>query len=291
MLSDTQIQFYRDNGYLLVENVLTADEVRRLRAALDELIDRSRAVTASDNVFEFSTGHSRSTPRLRRIRSPELEHEVYADLTRHPAILDAVEALLGPNIRFHHGKLNIKMPSSGDAAIEWHQDWAFYPATNDDILAVGVYLDDCGPENGPLQVLPGSHKGRVLEHNDGMQFLGAAEISEVGLGNDDAIGLPGRAGSITIHHVRILHASRANTGDKPRLLMLNNYAAADAWPILGVADLAEFDAMMLRGEPTMMPRMEALPVRLPADLGTVSRFRTQEPVRGRSFGEDVAAAT
>ena len=291
MLSDSQVQFYRDNGYLLVEDVLRSDEVQRLRTALDELIERSRFVTASDNVFELSTGHSRTAPQLRRITSPELEHEAYADLARHPAILDAVEALLGPDIRFHHGKLNIKMPSSGDAAIEWHQDWAFYPATNDDILAVGIYLEDCGPDNGPIQVVPGSHKGPILEHNDGMKFLGAAELSEVGLGNDDAIALPGRAGSITIHHVRTLHASRANTGDRQRLLMLNNYAAADSWPILGVADLAEFDAMMLRGSPTMMPRMEALPVRLPADLGTVSLFRTQEPVRGRSFGEDVAAAT
>lgn len=292
MLSDIQIQFYRDNGYLLVENVLTADEVGCLRTALDELIDRSRAVTASDNVFELSAGHSQSTPRLRRITSPELVHDVYADLTRHPAILDAVEALLGPNIRFHHGKLNIKMPSTGDAAIEWHQDWAFYPATNDDILAVGILLDDCGPENGPLQVMPGSHKGPVLEHNDGMQFLGAAELSEIGLCNDDAIALPGRAGSMTIHHVRTLHGSRANTGDRPRLLMLNNYAAADSWPVLGIADLAEFDSMMLRGSPTLIPRMEALPVRIPADLGlSGSLFTTQESVRGRSFGEDFAVAT
>lgn len=292
MLSDTQVQFYCDNGYLLVEDVLTSDEVRRLRIALDELADRSRAITMSDDVFELSAGHSRDNPQLRRVTSPELHHEAYAELVNHPKVLGVVEALLGPDIRFHHGKLNIKMPSTGDAAIEWHQDWAFYPATNDDILAVGVYLDDCGPENGPLQVLPGSHKGAVLEHNDGMQFLGAAEPSEAGLGNNDAVALPGRAGSITIHHVRTLHGSRANTGDRPRLLMLNNYAAADSWPILGIADLAEFDSMMLRGSPTMTPRMEALPVRIPADLGlTGSLFTTQESVRGRSFGEDVAATT
>ena len=55
-------------------------------------------------------------------------------------------------------KINIKAPEYG-AAVEWHQDWAFYPHTNDDLLAIGVALDDCEEENGPLMVIPGSHKG------------------------------------------------------------------------------------------------------------------------------------
>ena len=61
-------------------------------------------------------------------------------------------------------KINIKAPEYG-AAVEWHQDWAFYPHANDDLLAIGVALDDCEEENGPLMVIPGSHKGPIYDHH------------------------------------------------------------------------------------------------------------------------------
>ena len=67
---------------------------------------------------------------------------------------------------------NIKLAEFG-AAVEWHQDWAFYPHTNDDILAVGVMLDDCTADNGPLLVVPGSHKGPIWDHHADGLFCGA----------------------------------------------------------------------------------------------------------------------
>lgn len=291
MLSEAQVRFYDDNGYLLVEDVLTPAEAARLRAAVDDLIDRSRGETGSGATYVLAEGHRADRPRLRRVTNPEKHHEAFEALRFHGGVLDVVESLLGPDIRFDHGKLNIKEPFGDDAAIEWHQDWAFYPHTNGDMLAVGVYLDDCGEENGPLLAIPGSHKGPILEHNDGRRFLGATDIREAGLDNATAVSLPGRAGSITIHHVRTLHASRPNAGDRPRLLLLNSYKAADCWPLMGgVPDLDWYDGLMVRGETSWTPRMEALPVRLPADLGRVGLFTTQEPVRGRSFAGETAAA-
>ncbi|MBT6204765.1 MAG: phytanoyl-CoA dioxygenase family protein, partial [Rhodospirillaceae bacterium] len=150
--------------------------------------------------------------------------------------------------------------------------------------------DDCDEENGPLLAIPGSHKGPILEHNDNGHFLGATDIAEAGLDNSQAVSLPGKAGSITLHHVRTLHASRANTGDRARLLMLNSYKAADCWPILGVPDLDWYHGCLVRGETSWTPRMEPNPIRIPADLGQVGLFTSQEAVRGRSFGEDAVAA-
>ncbi len=77
---------------------------------------------------------------------------------RHGAILEILRELIGPAIRFDTSKLNMKSPGYG-AAVEWHQDWAFYPHTNSDLCAVGVMMDDCGIENGPLLCIPGSHRG------------------------------------------------------------------------------------------------------------------------------------
>lgn len=75
--------------------------------------------------------------------------------------------------------------------------------------------------------------------------------------------LTAKAGSISIHHVRTLHASGENRSDRERPLLLFYYAAADAFPMFGDLDLEAFDAKLLRGSPTLAPRMAEVPVRLP----------------------------
>jgi phytanoyl-CoA hydroxylase len=78
-------------------------------------------------------------------------------------------------VRFDTGKLNMKSAGFG-APVEWHQDWAFYPHTDGDLAAVGIMPDDCGIENGPMMVIPGSHQGPVYDHHgpDG-RFCGAID--------------------------------------------------------------------------------------------------------------------
>ena len=153
------------------------------------------------------------------------------------------------------------------AAVEWHQDWAFYPQTNDDVLAIGVLIDDLKPENGPLMVFPGTHKGPTFDHhNDGM-FAGALDLAENGLSMDDAVMLGGPAGSITIHHARIVHGSALNTSAFDRRLLFYEMMAADAFPLVG--SMARFDSLdeyksrILCGEHPEMPRLVDAPIRLP----------------------------
>ena len=157
MLSSKQIESYNTNGYLAVENVLAAQELSALRALTDAFVERSRAVTAHNSVFDLEQEHTAAAPSLRRIKHPVAQDPGYARFTEHDKILDIVTDLLGSNVRYHNNKLNMKNPAGG-AAVEWHQDWAFYPHTNDDILEVGIALDDMTMENGPLMVIPGSHR-------------------------------------------------------------------------------------------------------------------------------------
>ena len=70
-----------------------------------------------------------------------------------------------------------------------------------------------------------------------------------------AVPLMGTAGSMTIHHVRLVHGSALNTSNRPRRLLLHEYAAADAWPLMGVANFEEFNGRMVLGEPTIEPRL------------------------------------
>lgn len=181
-------------------------------------------------------------------------------------ILAPARDLIGPDIRLHTTKLNMKSAGNG-AAIEWHQDYAFYPHTNDDILAVGVIIDDMESENGPLMVYPGSHKGPVYDHHVDGVFAGAFVPQDVGLNPADAVELTGKAGSISIHHGRIAHGSAQNTSDQQRRILFFEMMAADAFPIVGSLTkwdgLEDYNTRLLCGEPTITPRLQDIPIRIP----------------------------
>ncbi|UEM07520.1 phytanoyl-CoA dioxygenase family protein (plasmid) [Skermanella rosea] len=265
MISETDIRSYAENGFLVVQNVLSAQEVAALRAVTDEFIARSREVSSHDAVYDLEPGHSAAEPRVRRIKTPHLQHEVYDGIARHPRILEILRKLVSPAIRFDTSKLNVKAANYG-AAVEWHQDWAFYPHTNDDLAAVGVMMDDCEVENGPLLCIPGSHRGPVLDHHSDGEFCGAIDPSESDIDFGAAVPLTGPAGSVSIHHVRTIHGSATNVSSKPRRLLLFQYRAADAWPLVGSQQPSwqEWQALMLCGDdPSVTPRSTAVPVRLP----------------------------
>src|SRR2546430_5972656 len=164
MLSRTQIDQYNEPGAIVVPDILTEDEVRRLRGVTDEFVERARAVTAHDEIYDLEDSHTPAHPRVRRIKTAHLHHPEYARLVRHPKIVAVLQDLWGPDIRFDTAKLNLKSAGFG-APVEWHQDWAFYPHTNDDLAAVGIMLDHVDMENGPMLVVPGSHKGPTWDHH------------------------------------------------------------------------------------------------------------------------------
>ncbi|MEE8270713.1 MAG: phytanoyl-CoA dioxygenase family protein [Alphaproteobacteria bacterium] len=287
MLSGRQIEFYRDNGYLVLEGHIPADDLAPVRAALRRIVDGARGLVASDDVYDLEGSHRPDAPRVRRIKLPHRVDPAFDALVRSAAILAPVRDLVGPSLRLHNSKLNLKSADYG-AAVEWHQDWAFYPHTNDDVLAVGVMLDDVGPDNGPLKVLPGSHRGPVHDHHAGGRFCGA--IDPAGLDLDRAVALTGPAGSVSVHHVRTVHGSDLNRSARDRALLLYEITAADAWPLKGsmgaFTDLAEYDSRLLCGDPTIAPRLADVPVRLPlpgpADEGSI--YENQKGAGARHFG-------
>ncbi len=203
---------------------------------------------------------------------------------RHAGILDIVEDLLSPGVRTNGDKLNMKSPQFG-SPVEWHQDWAFYPHTNDDLLAVGVCMDDCLVENGCMLVIPGSHKGPILDHNQDGHFCGA--VTEEVKNADEAVPMEVYAGGISLHHVRTLHASALNTSPYPRRLLLFQMRALDAWPLMGFGDWEDFNSNILRGEPTNKARVTDVPVRmpLPPSLKTGSIYEQQTVLEKPIFGQ------
>jgi ectoine hydroxylase-related dioxygenase (phytanoyl-CoA dioxygenase family) len=293
MLAAQQIEFYREQGYLLIEDAIDRATLERLRAATYEMIERSRAVSASDAVYDLDEGHGPASPRLTRIKSPHTNVPGFAEVLHAPKVKATLQSLLGEVVRLQTSKLNTKAPGGG-AAVEWHQDWAFYPHTNDDLLAIGLMLEDVDAANGPLMVVPGTHKGPVLDHFRNGVFAGAIDPSDPLFERDRIVTLTGRAGSMTVHHVRLLHGSAPNHSDRARLICFYECAAADAWPLAGSSTaIAGLDqakvwewirARTLYGEPTVRPRLADVPVLLPLPPApdSTSIFKIQKSAGAKS---------
>ncbi|MBV8651332.1 MAG: phytanoyl-CoA dioxygenase family protein [Alphaproteobacteria bacterium] len=262
MISQDDVSRYRETGWLLVENVLDAAQLAAIRGVIADFIDKARDVPQHTEIYDLEPGHRPGDPKVRRIKTPHKLHRLFWEIAHSPRLVDILQKLLGPAIRLHGSKINMKAPHYG-SPVEWHQDWAFYPHTNDDLLAVGVMLDDCTVENGAMMVVPGSHRGPIFDHHADGFFCGAIDPASCRLDFARAVPITGRAGSMSFHHVRAVHGSAQNVSSKPRALLLYEFAAADAWPLMGVPDLAAFDARLVTGEPSIEPRLAPVPVRMP----------------------------
>ncbi|MDT8342791.1 MAG: phytanoyl-CoA dioxygenase family protein [Thermohalobaculum sp.] len=286
MLSPEQKAFYAEHGYLMVENAVTPAELARAQAITHDLIERSRHVTESNEAYDLDAGHGPQTPRLTRIKLPHRRDPFFWDLLRHSRITEVLTDLLGPDTTLLTSKLNTKAPGGG-AAVEWHQDWAFYPHTNDDLLAFGLMLEDVTPDNGPLMVIPGTHRGPILDHRTNGVFCGAIDPEDPLFARDRAVTLTGRAGSMTVHHARLLHGSAPNRSDRARMILFYEIARADAWPILGSNSYfhalgqrrfwEDLQERTITGSPCLTPRLEKVPVTMPLppapDISSIFRMQ------------------
>ena len=287
-LTDDQVAFYREHGYVVVENALTEGQLAEARGETEAIVAKANTVRENDDVYDLEDTHTAERPRVRRIKAPHAVRPFFWDLVCAPNVIAPAARLLGPNIRLRGSKMNMKAAGFG-ASVEWHQDWAFYPHTNDDLLAMGVMLDDMTQDNGPVTVVPGSHRGPIFDHHSAGCFCGALDAKASGLDFAKAVELTAPAGSISLHHVRLVHSSDVNRSGHGRRLLLYELAAADAWPIAGAAGaMAEaegFDSLIVAGKPCLSPRLEPVPVRMPlpkpADMSSI--YQVQKGAGERFF--------
>jgi len=176
MITQKDVESYHENGYLVVENVFNADTLTRMRQVIAGLVAKAAGIKTHNDIYDLEPTHTPENPRVRRIKTPHKVDPFFLEAVKQPEMLSILKALLGKDIRLHGSKLNVKAPKYG-SPVEWHQDWAFYPHTNDDILAIGVMLDDVELENGPLLVMPGSHRiNKVWDHHLDGRFCGGARF-------------------------------------------------------------------------------------------------------------------
>jgi ectoine hydroxylase-related dioxygenase (phytanoyl-CoA dioxygenase family) len=268
VLSQSQREFYFETGYLLVEGLIDAETIARLKAITEDFVEASRAKAASDGVHDLAPGHGAATPLVRRIKTPDGQHPLYWEFACG-VIADVAADLVGPDVAFHHSKLNFKWrdPDATANAVRWHQDIQFYPHTNYSPLTIGTYLVDTAEADGPVTMLPGSHKGPLYDQYDAAgNWTGClSDTDAAALDASGAHTLAGPAGSITVHNCRTVHASAPARTDRARPLLLNAYTSADAFPYTPNPSRSAHDRVLVRGRPARWAHHDPRPCQIPPD--------------------------
>ena len=286
VLTQAQREKYFEDGFVNVEELVPSDVLSELQQVTKEFQDESCAIAASDDKFDIGPGHAPKNPVLRRLKSPDIQHEVYWNFS-NGLMADVAADLVGPNVVFHHSKLNFKWFDDSDT-VNWHQDIQFFPHTNYNVITIGCYLADTGMSNGPLAALRGSHKEDLYtQYDSDGNWTGMLSDADAALVDMDRVEyMTGKAGSITVHNARTLHYSPASKNPVPRPLLLNCYTSSDAKPYTAHPQPTINTYKVVRGEHVVWAEHDPRPCQIPPNWsgGYTSIYAAQA-------GEDKAAVS
>jgi ectoine hydroxylase-related dioxygenase (phytanoyl-CoA dioxygenase family) len=160
-----------------------------------------------------------------------LRHKVHllftwADaLVHHPAVLDAVEDAIGPDILCWNTNFFIKEARS-PGFVSWHQDSTYWGLDPDEVITAWIALTEVTEESGYMQVIPGSHKVDQLPHVDTFHkdnLLSRGQEISVEVDKSKAVGIALHAGEMSLHHIKLVHGSDANRGADRRIGLAIRY--------------------------------------------------------------------
>jgi len=227
-LSAVQVERYRRDGYLFP-----------LRA-----VDAATAASYVARLDAYEACHGRPLIQDYRLKL----HLLFAwldELIRHPALLDAVESVLGPDLLCWNTTFFAKRPQSA-SYVSWHQDATYWGLSHPDVLTAWVAFTESTRDNGNLRVIPGSHTRPLIHadtfHPDNMLSRGQ-EIS-VEVDETRAADITLEPGEFSLHHVMLVHGSRPNPSNRPRIGCAIRYLPTYVRQLAGPRD----SAMLVRGQ-------------------------------------------
>ena len=266
VLTQAQRAFFFEQGYIALPEFIEPSTLDALRQTMEIAIDRSRAILKSNPQFDLEAGHHGKQPRLRRVAWADDIDEACWQFCADSIMTDIATDILGPDIRFRDAFINFKW-ASGGVGVKWHQDIAFYPHTNANTCQFLVALEDVETEQGPLQIIPGSHQGPIYQHYDDHHVWSGAIRDQdlVAAGIDKAVSITGKAGTLSVHHSRTIHGSAENTSLRSRPMLVVTYSAADAIPYTAAPYPGPHYGALVRGDQPSHAHHEELRIPLPPD--------------------------
>jgi len=227
LLPDAVARYERD-GILFPTAVLSAAETARFLATFESLA--------------LQLGH----PRAMDLGQCHLFYRWAYELATLPPVLDAVEALIGSDLLIHSSRFFPKYQGDG-GVVSWHQDGHYWDFDEPRLVSAWIALTDSTPENGCMRVIPRSHRHRVPHRSrpapENMLASGLEVAAEVDEG--DALDVVLRAGEMSLHHVNIIHGSKANPSDRQRIGFAVRYVSPQARQ-----KIAHHEVLLVRGRDT-----------------------------------------
>lgn len=236
MTAAEQRNFFNENGYLVVEDILSPEALRELRGMVDQVLDgalKPEYPNLKGSLEDFSiqwepaVKDDASIPRREKIRIVFHLCHTHSFFWRHatrPEILDVARNVLAPELKIYTDQMFVKPPRHG-SAVPLHQDSGYWLAAEPNLINCWMALDDSMVENGCVRFIPGSHHKLLPHHHfDGPNSLGLFD-EEVEL--EKEIPIEVKAGSAVFHHSLLIHRSLPNNSDRIRRGLVSIYLPAD----------------------------------------------------------------
>lgn len=227
-LNAEQVERYAETGFLFPVSALNAGEAARYRREYDRVAALH--------------GGSPKAVQMSQI------HRFYGwawALATHPAVLDAAEAVLGPDILLWSASVFPK-PAFDPGHVTMHQDGTYWGLEGGSVATAWIALTDSRRQNGCMRILPGSHRLRILPHRDTYapeNLLTRGQEVELDYDEADTVDIELRAGQLSLHHVRAVHGSHSNRSSGPRIGFAVRYMTPDTKPLR-----AGLPAALVRGQ-------------------------------------------
>ncbi len=223
---------YRHDGFCFPIDVMPEDDARAYRSQLEGLERRSAGAKLGNKD---------------QLNFPHVVFRFAHEIAGHPRVLDAVEAIIGPDIMIWSSTFFIKEPRTG-SHVSWHQDLRYWGLEDHDaMVSAWLALSPVTEANGCMRFVAGSHKGPLVDHEDtygedNVLTRGQQAAIEIDEGASRKVEL--KPGQMSLHHGRLLHASAPNRSDERRIGYAMNFIAPHNRQVVAQRDFA----MLLRGE-------------------------------------------
>ena len=231
MTPEAQKVFFEEQGYLIVEDLLSAETLEACRKEIEwlhhlaaELESKGDPAFGSFQREPYTDDVNRDDglPVLRKVEGTRKLSEVFRDLSAHPKLMAAVQNLIGEDLLLFRSTLMLK-PAFHGSAHGLHQDSAYWPMEPPTLVTVSIALNEATPENGCIKVIPGSHKWGLQEWGHIARDKHEAMTDREDVDISGQIDVPLSAGSAVCFHSLMVHGSGPNMSPNPRNTALYAY--------------------------------------------------------------------
>jgi ectoine hydroxylase-related dioxygenase (phytanoyl-CoA dioxygenase family) len=222
-LSDSEIETFEEEGFLLLEDVFTDEELGVLSDGVDDVMDdwayQSEGF-GGEWREDYLEADERDETELIAVHDLQFYCPAFAHLVLDPRLVSPVVQLVGPDVELHHTSLHAKPPQKG-TPFPMHQDSVFWGIYGHDFVNCQIAIDDAPPERGPVCYLSGSHADGQVDHEEPEE--GGFYLPEDDYPLEDAVEVPMEAGDVVLYNVHAIHGSQLNRSDEFRRLVRVGY--------------------------------------------------------------------